>query len=429
MKISRTLPTKLNRCIGLAIILAVIVSLMAACGQKGRPSSTNSEIPSGLAVKTLSTPSAVPFTATPTATPTWPAFSAIANGQVTQVPPQAKQLALSDEIEVWALLGMDKESPYVGLTNAFHLVLVNARLDRAAVISIPGNLFVYLPGEGMKRLNSAYALGGFNLVRDALIYNFGLPLDRVVLTHPAEFKWLVDDLGGLEVSVLTPIRDDCGGLPAGTHSMDGAKAYCYVAYLDGKDEIDRVRRQQQVLQLLFDRLVQNGRLAMLPILYASYQDKLETDFSLPDVLSKIPLALRLGDIGRVSYHVFGWDLVSEWELPDHSQTSVLLPIHSAVIDLLTNGVAELNQPLPITELVLTYEAQLTAAVGLTQTAQPLGTQPAPPRATPTRPLPTWMPGITPTRTIWPTSPAQTPRPYPIETNPPVYPTYNPYPVN
>lgn len=439
MEISCTLPIKLNRCIGLAIILAVITTLMTACEPKGRPFSTNSEIPSGLTLEVPSTPTAVPFTATPTATPTWPAFSAIADGQVTEVPFQAKQLALSGDIEIWALLGMDKEAPYIGLTNAFHLVLVNARLAKAAVISIPGNLLVYLPGEGMKRLNSAYALGGFNLVRDALIYNFGLPLDRVVLTHPSEFKWFVDDMGGLEVSVLTPIRDDCGGLPAGTHSMDGAKTYCYVAYLDGKDEIDRVRRQQQVLQLLFNKLVQNGRLAMLPILYASYQDKLETDFSLLDVLSKIPLALRLGDIGRVSYRVFGWDLVSEWELPDHSQTSVLLPIQNAMVDLLTKSIAELNQPSPLTELVLTYEAQLTAAVGLTQTAQPFGTQlpsprvtPAPPYAlthTPTKPLPTGMPGATPTRTIWPTSPAQTPEPYPIVTNPPVSPTNNPYPGN
>lgn len=353
-------------------------------------------------------------------------------GQVTQVPEQVPKVDLGENVAVWVLLGTDKEAPYVGLTNAFHIVLVNARFAKASVISIPGNLFVYIPGHGMKRLNATYALGGFALIRDTLIYNFGLRPDRVVLSHPTEFKWLVDDLGGLEVSVLTPIRNDCGGLPAGIHGMDGAKTFCYVAYLDGKDEIDRVRRVQQVLQLLFNKLIQNGRMALLPVLYVSYQDKLETDFSLVDVLAKIPLALRVGDPGRVNYHVIGWDLVTEWELPDNSQTKVLLPKADAIANLLRDTLFAISQPSPLTEMVLTYEAQLTAAVGQTQTAQPFGTQPPVQQRTPT-PMPTTTFGRTPTlqpiltRTMTPRpTTVLNPTPYPIETQPTV-PANTPYP--
>ncbi|MGB4595283.1 MAG: LCP family protein [Anaerolineaceae bacterium] len=371
-------------------------------------------------------------TATPTQSPTWPVFLSIPAGQVTQVPEQASKIELGEDIEVWLLLGTDKEAPYVGLTNAFHLVLVNTRFAKASVISIPGNLFVYLPGHGMKRLNAAYALGGFNLIQDMLIYNFGLKPDRILLSHPTEFKWLVDDLGGLEVSVLTPIRNDCGGLPAGTHNMDGAKAYCYVAYLDGKDEIDRVRRGQQILQLLFNKLVRNGRMAALPMMYVSYQEKLETDFSLLDVLAKVPLALRVADPGRINYHLIGWDLVTEWELPDNSQTKVLLPMKKAVSDLLMEAIIVISQPSPLTEMVLTFEAQLTAAIGMTQTAQPIGTVPPLFQGTVTPTLtttfaftPTLQPNLTRTATPTPTtvfSPTQT---QPIQ---PTVPTDVPYPI-
>src|SRR5690606_2988455 len=124
--------------------------------------------------------------------------------------------------------------------------------------------------------------------------------------------WLVDDLGGVDVSVLYPIRDACGGLPAGLHSMNGSKALCYVSFITDQDEVNRVRRQQQVLQLLFTKLVQNGRLAKLPMMYVSYIDRLETDISLLDLLQRVPLALRLGDPQRISYFVLGWEVVTAW---------------------------------------------------------------------------------------------------------------------
>ncbi len=443
MDTHRTLPIEKCRCIWLVLSLVLLLGLTLGCRPKGRPSVLAQETPVE-PLQSWPTAASTPTRAsspTPTQTPTWPAFLALPAGQVTEVPEQARKIDLGEDVEVWLLLGTDKEAPYVGLTNAFHLVMVNTRFAKASVISIPGNLFVYLPGHGMKRLNSAYAIGGFNLIQDMLVYNFGLKPDRVVLSHPTEFRWLVDDLGGLEVSVLTPIRDGCGGLPAGTHNMDGAKTYCYVTYLDEKDEIDRVRRGQQILQLLFNKLVQNGRMAALPMMYVSYQDKLETDFSLLDVLSKIPLALRVSDYGRVNYHVIGWDLATEWELPDNSQTKVLLPKNQEIASLLGESLFTISQPSPLTELVLTHEAQLTAAVALTQTAQPVGTQPTAQRLTPTQMAtptatrtPTLPPNVTATPIPTPTT-VLNPTPYPTDTNPYPFgtptplPTYDPYPGN
>ncbi len=220
----------------------------------------------------------------------------------------------------------------------------------------------------MQRLNTAFALGGMELVRDTLAYNFGVRPDKFVLAHPTEFKWLVNDLGSLDVSVLFPIRDACGGLPAGTHRMNGDKVYCYVSY-DSGDEVNRTRRQQQVLQLLFTKLVQNGRLARLPVLYVSYQDHLETDISLLDLLLRVPLALRLGDPDRVNYFVLGWEQLRQWELPDNTLTTVLLPREERVAELFEQALAAISEPSPLGEIVLTYEAQVTIAVALTQTAQ------------------------------------------------------------
>lgn len=429
MKTTGTLPIhRRGKALLAAGVLAALVLMINACGSGGgRP-------PRGSNYQRLSPWASATPTATvqPSATATpdiWPTFAPPGSPAATAIPPAARRLELDEDVKIWLLLGTEAEKPFSSRTDAIHLLLINERLSKASVISIPGSLFVYLPGHTMQRLNTAYALGGMELVRDALAYNFGVRPDKFVLIHPTEFKWLVDDLGGLDVSVLFPIRDACGGVPAGTHRMNGDKVYCYVSYDDG-DEVNRTRRQQQVLQLLFTKLVQNGRLARLPVLYASYQDRLETDISLVDLLLRVPMALRLGDPDRVSYFVLGWEQLRQWELPDNTQTEVLLPREEEVTEIFHQALAAISEPSPLAEIVLTYEAQVTIAVALTQTSQatayvpiwptstPVGqptssaTQPGRPTATRT---PT-QPGLpTATRTPTRTPTATYSEPYPIPT--------------
>jgi LCP family protein required for cell wall assembly len=445
MKTTGTLPIhRRGKALLAAGVLVALVLMINACGSGGgRP-------PRGSNDQTLSPWASATPTATvqpsPTATPdVWPTFAPPSSPSATAIPPAAPRLEPDEDVKIWLLLGTEAEKPFRGRTDAIHLLLINERLSKASVISIPGSLFVYLPGHTMQRLNTAFALGGMELVRDTLAYNFGIRPDKFVLVHPTEFKWLVNDLGNLDVSVLFPIRDACGGLPAGTHRMNGDKVYCYVSY-DSGDEVNRTRRQQQILQLLFTKLVQNGRLARLPVLYISYQDHLETDISLMDLLLRVPLALRLGDPARVSYFVLGWEQLRQWELPDNTQTVVLLPREEEMAEVFDQALTAISEPSPLGEIVLTYEAQVTIAVALTQTSQatayvpvwptstPIGqptasaTQPGQPTATrtPTQPgQPTAT--RTPTFVVTPQPTATYSEPYPIPTavfytpTPPAYP--------
>ncbi|HQJ33254.1 MAG TPA: LCP family protein [Anaerolineaceae bacterium] len=435
MKTTGTLPIyRRGKALLAAGVLVALVLMINACGSGGGrpPRGSNYQMLSPWASATPTATVKPSATATPDV---WPTFAPPSSPAATAIPPAAPRLELDEDVKIWLLLGTEAEKPFSGRTDAIHLLLINERLSKASVISIPGSLFVYLPGHTMQRLNTAFALGGMELVRDTLAYNFGIRPDKFVLVHPTEFKWLVDDLGSLDVSVLFPIRDACGGVPAGTHRMNGDKVYCYVSYDDG-DEVNRTRRQQQVLQLLFTKLVQNGRLARLPVLYASYQDHLETDISLVDLLLRVPLALRLGDPDRVSYFVLGWEQLRQWELPDNTQTVVLLPREEEVAEVFDQALTAISEPSPLGEIVLTYEAQVTIAVALTQTSQatayvpvwptstPIGqptasaTQPGQPTATrtPTRPG-------QPTATRTPTQPGQ-----PTATRAPTATYSEPYPI-
>lgn len=402
MEKTRTLPSQYMRLISLAIVTLLGLIGLVAClpdAPQGRPSL--GDAPELILPSETQAPSQTPQNSTEhTATRfSWPTFAEPGLASVTRVPQAVSPLELDEDTSVWLLLGTDHEAPNAGRTNAIHLVFLQERLSKASVVSVPGNLFVYLPGHNMQRINSAYALGGMPLLRDTLAYNFGVRPDHFVVAHSEEFAWLVDDLGGIDVSVLFPIRDDCGGLPSGLHHMNGEKVLCYVSYIEDGDEVNRARRQQQVLQLLFTKLIQNGRLANLPAMYLSYQDKMDTDVSLLDFLQRIPLALRLGDPQRVSYFMIDWESASLWELPDHTRTKVLLPHLQSMENVFAQALEAMDGASPLGEVVVTYQWQLTEAVSGTQTQQ--AAYPQTTSVSPTR-----TPTPKPTRT--PLSPVYTP---------------------
>ena len=375
--------------IALVIITITVTSLgMAGCQQRVAET-TEPTLASG-SEAVISTTS-LPTTATPT--PTTPSVSGETSFALpefvsaTAVPDPMAGITLSDEVQVWVLLGSDTEPPFTGRIQAIHLLLFHPRFSKASLISIPGNLYVYIPGFGMQRLNTAYALGGIETMLETLSYNFGLDVDRFTLAHPGDFQWLVDDLDSIDVTIFYPIAGQCGGIRAGLVEMDGALALCYASYIKGIDEVDRMERQQQLLRVIFKKFTHESYLTKLPLLYSSYQGWVKTNISLSELIEMVPLSLRLADTDRIGYYMIGWDAVTVWEVPGYSQAQVLLPNQEAIRAILLQAIADIMEPAPLTSLVQTLEAQLTEQYEKTLQPSPTPT----PTITPTPPSGTVTP--------------------------------------
>ena len=70
---------------------------------------------------------------------------------------------------------------YTGRTDAVAIVIYHPRLARASLVSVPPDLFGYIPGYTMQRVYSAYPVGGPQLLNSTLEYNFGIqPNDYAV---------------------------------------------------------------------------------------------------------------------------------------------------------------------------------------------------------------------------------------------------------
>jgi polyisoprenyl-teichoic acid--peptidoglycan teichoic acid transferase len=332
--------------------------------------------------------------------PVWEDFQPPSLDPATPIPPPMRGLTFADDVLVWVLLGSETEPPFIGSTTAVHLLFIHPRLSKASLVSIPGDLYVYIPGYTMQRLKTAYPIGGIETLRTTLEYNFGVSPSRFVLAHPGDFQWLIDDIGSIEVTVFYPIPQKCGGVRAGQVKMDGALALCYASFREGMDEMDRLRRQQQLMRVIFRKLTRDGNLIQLPLLYRSYEGWVKTNLSLDEVLGYIPLALRLADQDRISTYVIGWDETLLWKVPGQGQAQVFLPKGEAIKKLLQSAIDDIMSPQPLTNQVRTLEAQLTNAhLGTRQIeSSPTPSQTPSPMGTGT------LTTMTPTPTITPTPP-------------------------
>ena len=101
-------------------------------------------------------------TQTPTRTstpPVWAGFPGPTQTIETEIPRPLTEIQIPADVKITLLLGSDTFHPVVGRTDTIILVFYNPLLAKASLLSIPRDLYIYIPGFGMDRINRAYQLG------------------------------------------------------------------------------------------------------------------------------------------------------------------------------------------------------------------------------------------------------------------------------
>lgn len=389
---------QLRRLPGLIILLALF---LAACSiypppPTAFPTRTFTTVPSP--TRTNSPTTAVSPTISPTSGPlgVWENFPAPQLTPVTAVPPPLTGLNIPEEVRILAIAGLDRDQPYTGRTDALALVIYHPRLARASLVSIPPDLFGYIPGYTMQRMNIAYAVGGARMLSDTLEYNFGLRPNAYAVLNLDEFGRFIDDLGGINVNVLENVREFCPDIPPGVILLDGNKTLCYMRLRLGAEEEARNRRQQEVLRTVFLRLVEGGNMIRIPGLYQNHRETIDSNLTLDQLLESIPLALKLGDPSRIGYFQFSSNELFSWNISKHPPAQVFLPNRPAVMVRIQQAINFVSTPSPLQDVVITLEYELTVSPTPTNTYTVTPTTTSTPTPLPT---PTYTRTITPTRVI------------------------------
>ncbi|MEA1904843.1 MAG: LCP family protein, partial [Candidatus Hadarchaeota archaeon] len=205
------------------------------------------------------------------------------------------------------LLGIDERDLQNGpwRTDTMIVLTVDPATKTAGMLSIPRDLWVPIPSFGEHRINTAHFLGDLNeypgggvaLAKKTVQLNFGIPIHYYVRVNFAGFKKVVDTIGGIDVEVPEEINDprypdgDFGYEPfhisAGHHHMDGELALKYARTRHRGSDFDRIKRQQQVIMAVRDRVMRLGllprMLPRLPQLAKSMGDAIQTDMPLNEI--------------------------------------------------------------------------------------------------------------------------------------------------
>ncbi len=306
-------------------------------------------------------------------------FPALAQEEETIPEPMPLVDEAGYDIINFLLLGSDTTNPQnSGRTDVILIVSVNRTAGTVAFLSIPRDLYVYIPGWISYRINSAYGHGeteggegqGIELLKETILYNLGIQIDYYARVDFNGFKNIIDSLGGIELSVDCAIEDwrlrepdldpnleeswEMFTLPVGVHMMDSDLALWYVRSRRTSSDFDRGRRQQDMMRAIWHHTRDMGLLNQLPDIWQQITEMVETDVTLPDMVSLAPLALTIDTAHLVSYTFHQNIEVKPWRSPEGS--SVLVPVREAIMDL------ERKMVVPPTESQLVREGATISIV-------------------------------------------------------------------
>lgn len=219
------------------------------------------------------------------------------------------------------LLGMRGENVPGGglLADTIMIVSMEANENKVAMISIPRDLYVKVPGtENREKINAVYAHGiergkegGIEDMKRVIEEITGIPIHYGASINFKGFVQLIDVIGGIEIALDKPFNEslqfnelhvcdgdkggvfsiptgkyeykkdergkivaqyplcgnkdpECGGnfeLPAGKNQLNGSKALCYARARYGSNDFERAKRQQLVIQKIKEKAINIGTLS------------------------------------------------------------------------------------------------------------------------------------------------------------------------
>jgi LCP family protein required for cell wall assembly len=136
------------------------------------------------------------------------------------------------------------------------LVRLDPSRGATAVMSLPRDLRVDVPGYGRRKINEAYALGGPKLTVQTVRRLLGVPINHVANVNFGGFQRAVNRLGCVYTDIDRRYFNDNSGpeqyavidVPAGYQRLCGKAALEYVRYRHLDNDVVRGARQQDFLR-------------------------------------------------------------------------------------------------------------------------------------------------------------------------------------
>lgn len=303
--------------------------------------------PSATSISLLSRPRPTPVSVEPVRHPS----------STLAIPTPVSPITIPDKALTILLLGSDQRPDWEDWhTDAIQYVVVYPEVPAVAMLSIPRDLYVYIPGFWRSRINFAdmygetndYEGGGLGLLNQTLLFNLGITADYYIKVNFDGLIGLVDMLDGIDVPVYCrledywPYPDERGVYPRftlepGIHHLDGESALWYARSRKTTSVFSRERRQQQVLEAMWRKAKQINILKTAPTAWQQTRHLYKTDLGLRQMLSLGATAMHLAPSNIRQYNI-GREQVVPHVTPYGG--NVFLPVWEEIEPIIHNVLAQ-----------------------------------------------------------------------------------------
>lgn len=202
-----------------------------------------------------------------------------------------------ETIKNYLIIGVDSRGEEESRSDTMMLLSWNQDTNDLKLVSFMRDIYADIPGYKSYKLNTAYYLGGVQLLKDTLNSMFDVPIHHYALIDFKSFESLIDILApdGIEIDVEKDMSAFIGvTLSKGEQRLNGQELLGYARFRhDAEGDFGRVERQQKVIDALKDELLSPSNMNNLPKFIGAAQGYITTDLTTSDEIKTV-LSLAVG---------------------------------------------------------------------------------------------------------------------------------------
>ncbi|PKO12500.1 MAG: hypothetical protein CVU39_23735 [Chloroflexi bacterium HGW-Chloroflexi-10] len=200
------------------------------------------------------------------------------------------------------LLGIDRapEGSDASRTDTNIVLRVNPLKPTVNMLSIPRDLWVFIPDVGENRINTAHFFAEVNqpgsgpqAAIQAVRQNFGIDIDYYVRIRFDGFTEIVDAMGGINIE----LPEAMSGYEAGKHQLNGEQALAFARDRSGSDDFFRMQRQQLLIKASIQQLLNPLTWSRIPSMINATSQSMDTDIPLLEI-PRIMVAVIRASVGN-----------------------------------------------------------------------------------------------------------------------------------
>ncbi|WP_428911333.1 LCP family protein [Niallia sp. Krafla_26] len=186
------------------------------------------------------------------------------------------------------LIGSDSRGEKNARSDTIMIAQYHPENHSYKLISIMRDTYVDIPEHGKNKINTAFALGGPELLRKTIKENFDVDVQYYAIIDFEGFVHLIDEAfpDGVEIEVEKAMSAYIGvTLEPGVQRLDGEHLLGYVRFRhDAMGDFNRVERQQKALKEVASQFASFQTLTKLPKLVGVVKPFVNTNLNTSDII-------------------------------------------------------------------------------------------------------------------------------------------------